>query len=122
MCKIKGHKSLRDENVMNERLSKKFENHVKELNTFVSYIRKKTNKDDNVPYFDPCDGGANAKCLFLFEAPGSKAVKTGFISRDNPDGTAKNFSELNDEAKLDRKLTVSWNIIPWYIGNGKKIS
>jgi uracil-DNA glycosylase len=59
--------------------------------------------------------------LFLAEAPGPKAVKSGFISRNNPDESAKNFFELNEEAKISRKQTLTWNIVPWYIGSGKRI-
>ena len=74
-----------------------------------------------VPYFDPWDGGVEATTLFLLEAPGPKAVHSGFVSRNNPDETAKNFFELNIEAGIDRKRTVIWNAVPWYIGDGRKI-
>src|SRR5438874_12179802 len=49
----------------------------------------------SIPDFDPWDGGVHAQVLFLLEAPGSKAVDSGFVSRNNPDETAKNFFELN---------------------------
>ena len=55
------------------------------------------------------------------EAPGRRAIESGFVSRDNPDETAKNFFLLNIEAGIDRKLTVCWNIVPWYIGSDTKI-
>ena len=74
-----------------------------------------------VPYFDPSDGGVYADCLFLLEAPGQKAVKSGFISRNNADETAKNFFLLNSEAGIDRERTIVWNIVPWYVGSGTKI-
>ena len=76
---------------------------------------------DEIPYFDPADGGNAARCLFLLEAPGPKAVASGFVSRNNPDETAKNFFVLNQEASLPRYLTVTWNIVPWYIGDGARI-
>ena len=69
-------------------------------------------------------------CLFLLdhyilpvlaEAPGPKAVKSGFVSRNNPDETAKNFLLLNSEAGIDRERTIIWNIVPWYVGSGTKI-
>jgi hypothetical protein len=74
-----------------------------------------------IPDFDPLDGGSNAQVLFLFEAPGPKAVASGFISRNNPDETAKNFFLFNVEAGIDRRRTVTWNAVPWYIGSGTKI-
>ena len=59
--------------------------------------------------------------LFLLEAPGPKAAASGFISRDNPDPSARNFRELLASAKIPREMSVLWNIIPWYIGSGTKI-
>jgi uracil-DNA glycosylase len=75
----------------------------------------------DIPLFDPLDGGVNAECLFLLEAPGPKAVCTGFVSRNNPDETAKNLMLLSIEAGIDRERTILWNVVPWYIGNGSVI-
>jgi uracil-DNA glycosylase len=55
------------------------------------------------------------------EAPGARAVSSGFISRNNPDVSAKNFFNLNSDAGIPRKATVIWNIVPWYIGSGTRI-
>jgi hypothetical protein len=57
----------------------------------------------------------------LLEAPGGRAVGSGFVSRNNPDETAKNFFLLNQEAGLPRSRTVTWNVVPWYVGSGEKI-
>ncbi len=84
-------------------------------------MRNERNLTDEVPYFDPFDGGISAKVLFILEAPGAKAVKSGFVSRNNPDETAKNIFNLLNEAAFERSDTVLWNIVPWYIGTGKKI-
>jgi uracil-DNA glycosylase len=81
----------------------------------VELVRIESGEPD-VPYFDPLDGGIEAECLFLLEAPGPKAVLSGFVSRNNPDETAKNWFELNLEAGIDRRRTIMWNIVPWYIG------
>jgi len=75
----------------------------------------------SIPDFDPWDGGVTAEILYLLEAPGAQAVASGFVSRNNPDETAKNFFELNREAGIPRELSVTWNIVPWYIGSGKRI-
>jgi len=114
-------KSLRSEEHRLAKLSRIREPHVAPLNELVDAIREAEGLAAEVPYFDPADGGTNATCLFLFEAAGPGAVKSGFISRNNPDETAKNFFLLNAEAGLPRRQTVSWNIIPWYIGTGSKI-
>lgn len=95
--------------------------HVAPLTAFVRQIRLETGHGQAVPFFDPLDGGTRASCLYLLEAPGAQAVSSGFISRNNPDESAKNFFELNVEAGIARDTTVVWNIVPWYIGSGTKI-
>jgi uracil-DNA glycosylase len=77
--------------------------------------------DRLIPDFDPWDGGATARVLYLLEAPGGRAAGSGFVSRNNPDESAKNFFKLNIKAGIPRQLTVIWNAVPWYIGTGTKI-
>lgn len=84
-------------------------------------LRRDTGLGRAIPYFDPLDGGVNAKCLFLLEAPGPRAVESGFISRNNPDPTARNWLVMLKEAGLRRKDTVLWNIVPWYVGDKGRI-
>jgi uracil-DNA glycosylase len=91
------------------------------LTGFVRQMREETERGDKIPFFDPCDGGVAARCLFLLEAPGRKAVESGFVSRNNPDESAKNFIELSQQAGIPRSCTAIWNIVPWYIGTGDKI-
>jgi uracil-DNA glycosylase len=91
------------------------------LTHFVESIRKDRQCGAAVPYFDPADGGVTAECLFLLEAPGPKAVKSGFVSRDNPDETAKNWLKLNAQAGIPRDRTLMWNIVPWYLGENGHI-
>lgn len=114
-------KSLSDPAIRNARMSLLSAPHIAPLTHYVGKLRRITNKEKLIPYFDPFDGGINAQCLFLFEAPGPKAVDTGFVSRNNPDESAKNFFLLNKEAQLPRSLTATWNIVPWYIGSGSRI-
>ena len=97
------------------------EPHIAPLTVFVEALRAQVGPDLRIPNFDPWDGGIDADILYLLEAPGPKAVLSGFISRNNPDETAKNFFELNAEAKVPRKRPVRWNIVPWYIGDGKHV-
>jgi len=103
-----------------ERLRQIMEPHVASLTGFVQKLRR-FYSDLNIPYFDPWDGGIQAEVLFLQEAPGRKALSSGFVSRNNPDETAKNFFEISMNAGLSRIRTVRWNIVPWYIGTGNKI-
>lgn len=121
-------KSLKDEAVKQERRSLLEQSHVATLTEFVDEIRDRKLQEhspdfrkEHIPYFDPLDGGVKSRCLFLFEAPGGRALKSGFVSRNNPDETARTFFELNERAGLDRCLTVSWNIVPWYLGSDGRI-
>lgn len=114
-------KSLGDPLVKSARLGQINDAHVAPLTHYVERLRATMGSKAAIPYFDPWDGGINAEVLFLLEAPGPKAVKAGFISRNNPDESAKNFFMLNQEAGIARERTVSWNIVPWYIGSGTRI-
>lgn len=95
--------------------------HMVSLTRFVERLRVAKGQDFEIPDFDPWDGGVNAEILFPLEAPGARAVKSGFVSRNNPDETAKNFHLLNAQAGIDRRRTITWNAVPWYIGSGSKI-
>jgi uracil-DNA glycosylase len=114
-------KSLGNPRHRAERLAHLHDPHIRALTLFVERIRAERRCGDAVPYFDPADGGIDAECLYVLEAPGPKAVASGFISRNNPDETAKNWFELNAEAGVPRKKTIICNIVPWYIGSDGKI-
>jgi len=85
-------------------------------------VRKLRNRLDSpgVPNVDPNDGGVNARALFLLETPGPRAVGTGFVSRDNPDPTARNMGSALDEAGFLRSDVVLWNVVPHYVSSHDK--
>ena len=114
-------KSLGDETIRRQRFAMLDEPHITSFTSLVQEIRGQEEFSEEVPYFDPMDGGSNARALFLLEAPGAKAVLSGFISRNNPDETAKNMFLALQDADLPRNETVLWNIVPWYLGSGSKI-
>lgn len=103
------------------RVARLYETHIAPLTRFVELVRLEAGPEKVIPYFDPWDGGTGAEILYLLEAPGAKAAASGFISRNNPDETAKNFFELNEAAGISRDRTITWNIVPWYIGTTEKI-
>ena len=103
------------------RMLELYDAHITPLTTLVDWIRAEQGVSKKIPYFDPWDGGIFAKVLFLLEAPGPKSVDCDFVSKDIPDPTAKNLNELIQEAGISRKDIVIWNVVPWYIGDGKKI-
>jgi uracil-DNA glycosylase len=73
-----------------------------------------------VPNVDPHDGGTDAQALFLLESPGPKAVGTFFISRDNPDPSARNMGSSLDEAGFARKDVLLWNVVAQCIATETK--
>jgi uracil-DNA glycosylase len=109
--------TLADPAVRAERLRLLEAPRVVALTEFVNRIRRERGLHEEIPFFDPLDGGTAARCLCLMEAPGRKAVQSGFISRNNPDPSARNSFGLYRDAGLQRADTVLWNIVPWYIGS-----
>jgi hypothetical protein len=109
-------RSMRDEAVRKRRVAMLSEPHIAPLATYVADLR--TRGLGEVPDFDPLDGGAGARVLFLFEKPGPKTSEaaggSGFISRNNDDPTAEATFRFMQEARIPRKLTVIWNVVPWW--------
>jgi uracil-DNA glycosylase len=99
--------------------------HVKPLSDYLAAVRSALGSEYPIPNFDPFDGGVNARILFLLEAPGPKAagtkISSGFVSSNNPDPTARNLWHLIHDAGIPRSETLIWNIVPWYVGTGKRI-
>ena len=116
-------RSMRDVGVRLRRKAMLREPHVAKLTEYV--IRLRDRNLGEVPDFDPLDGGIEARVLFLLEKPGpmtaeaGKRAGSGFISRDNDDGTAAAIFEFMEKARIPRELTVLWNVIPWWNGTRK---
>ena len=100
------------------------EPHVAPLTAFVERLRAERG-DDAVPWFDPTEAGVEARILLLLEAPGGRAALadgSGFISPDNDDRTAQTMWTLLREVGVDtRREVVTWNIVPWYVGDDNRI-
>jgi uracil-DNA glycosylase len=93
------------------------------LDLIVERIRSEQGLAREVPGFDPSNGNERARFLLLLEAPGPKAVESGFVSLDNDDNTARNLRKQLQQANIARDEIVLWNVVPWYLGNsaGTKI-
>jgi len=113
--------ALRDLDEIKRRLAMLTLPHIAPLIAYAQQITAKLGDSYQIPYFDPCDGGTHAKVLFLLEAPGRKAVGSSFISRNNPDPSARNMCTLLNTAELPRTATLLWNIVPWYVGSESRI-
>ncbi len=87
--------------------------HLRPLRAFARRIARERNAP--VPDPDPLDGGTLARLLLLLETPGPAIARTGFVSRDNPTGTAANLFSFLRESAIARADTLIWNTIPWVI-------
>lgn len=92
--------------------------HVEPLNEFARRLQL-AQPEATVPHFDPFDGGASARVLFLYEKAGPKTDAaslrgSGFVSRDNDGRTAEWTFRLMRLAGIPRSLTVIWNVVPWW--------
>jgi hypothetical protein len=97
---------------------------MRPLTEYVERLRGERGQDD-IPDFDPTQGGVDARVLLLLEAPGRLGATvrrgSGFISPDNSDPTAENTWRLMLEAGVDRRLAINWNVVPWYVGSDAKL-
>jgi uracil-DNA glycosylase len=116
---------FRDESVVSARAQHLNDPHVSPLNNWVRDLRTRLGHNVIVPWFDPSDGGVDARILWLLEAPGPKATRerggSGFVSCDNNDRTAENTWTTRQEAEVPRALVAHWNVIPYYIGTNDGI-
>ena len=97
------------------------EPHVAPLTAFVEEVRA-TSGREAVPYIDPAGGGVRAGRLLVLQSPVPRAVETGFVSLDNPTGTAANLRRLLAEAGIPRADTVLWNIVPWVLARPPRLA
>jgi hypothetical protein len=99
-----------------------YESHIAPLTAYADRLRACGGAME-VPYFDPLDGGIDARILFfLCEKPGpmtGQGAGSGFISRNNDDPSAEATFEFMRQAGIPRKLTVTWNVVPWWNGTRK---
>jgi hypothetical protein len=106
-------KSLRDPLALAARKSLLDSPHIGPIRALARQIAGAQGAD--VPDPDPLDGGVEARLLLLLETPGPSIRGTGFVSRDNPTGTAANLFRFLAEAGIARRDTLIWNTIPWVI-------
>ena len=91
------------------RLVRLDEPHVKPL---MDIVRRVRDRGLRVPNVDPEDGGVDALALFLLESPGPRAVNSHFVSRTNPDPSARNIGTELDRVGFKRSDVVLWNVVP----------
>ena len=99
------------------RLDLLWEPHVQPLTALIETWRS---RGLNVPDVDPNDGGVFAKALFLLESLGPRAVRSGFISRDNPDPSACNMGKALYAAGFVRSEVLLWNVVPYSVSTADR--
>ncbi len=109
-------RSMRDAGVRRRRRDMLGQSHAAPLASYAAKLRECGMGE--VPEFDPFDGGIDARVLFLLEKPGPRTSTaqggSGFISRNNDDPTAEATFNFMQQAGIPRRLTVIWNVIPWW--------
>jgi uracil-DNA glycosylase len=118
-------KVFKDRVAIEDRRAHIYDENVRVLNQYVEALKEAKGADFDVPFFDPADGGVNARILLVLETPGRRAAgrqdASELVSIDNDDDTAANMSAFEQKANLTRDWLVHWNIIPWYVQTGKPI-
>jgi len=113
--------ALKSTTEQNRRIALLDQPHMAPLSNYLAEI-KTDHPRKKLPNFDPCDGGIHAKVLFLQQSPGRFAANSNFISRNNPDQTARNVCNFMNEVEIARHNTIFWNIVPWYIGDDEGVN
>ncbi|MDT8448321.1 MAG: uracil-DNA glycosylase [bacterium] len=94
--------------------------HIPKMLSLTKYVEELRRRNlGEVPDFDPLDGGVEAAVLFLMEKPGRQANSSGFVSRNNPDPTARAIFEFSEIAEVPREVSCLWNTIPGWNGTTK---
>ncbi|MGU3360488.1 uracil-DNA glycosylase [Methylobacterium sp. M6A4_1b] len=105
--------SLRDPHVLVARRALLDSPHIAPIRALARQVAEARGAE--VPDPDPLDGGIEARLLLLLETPGPGIRGTGFVSRDNPTGTAANLFRFLAGAGIARRDSLIWNTIPWVI-------
>lgn len=85
--------------------------HMARLTGYVEELARRT--QCAVPYFDPLDGGSDARVMILLQSPARFDSQPRFVSRDNPVPAQRNLKRFADAAGLPREATALWNVFPW---------
>lgn len=99
-----------------DRLSRRYAGAIGDLNRWVDDVHEATH--ESIPYLDPDAAASGARILLLLQDPsGAADGDSGFISRDNNDGTANNYNDAAERAGVPHEYILSWNVVPWWSTN-----
>lgn len=107
---------LADPAELAQRRRRIFEPDVEPLNRWVESLRSRLPAGNEVPWFDPADGGVSARLLWLGDEPEQSDLftsgGTGFVSMDGPSHRSRNMRAAAMSAGIDRTALVVWNVQP----------
>jgi uracil-DNA glycosylase len=92
------------------------------LNAWLDALRaefRRTHPDRILPGFEPHGPGVTARVLLCFEKPGTGrggSANTLVCSPDNTDPSGRNTLAFLEQAGIDRREALFWNIVPWSDG------
>jgi hypothetical protein len=111
-----GDSPLADPTELAQRRGRIFEPHVEPLNRWVESLRSRLPVGNEVPWFDPDDGGVSARLLWLGDEPEQADLftmgGTGFVSIDGPSQRSRNLRASAMSADIDRATLAVWNVQP----------
>jgi uracil-DNA glycosylase len=105
--------------VLRAKLARVHEPHVAPVNRFVEALT--CERGAPVPYVDPESGGVAARVLMVLETPSRRgALRSGMVSMDNDDATARNLWLAHRDTGTPRGTGLLWNAVPWYVGSERR--
>lgn len=92
---------------------------VAPLNSLVRTWRS-NGPTEQIPWFDPDDGGVRARLLLLMESPAPRTLGangSGLCSLDNLDASNRRLMGSLQSSGIPRGLCLKWNMVPWTLSD-----
>ncbi|CAD5731921.1 Uracil DNA glycosylase superfamily [Escherichia coli] len=110
--------TLKNKEITRQRYESLYLPHIAPLTRWVQSYKK---NGTDMPWFDPADGGINARILILLQSPAKSELSPRFVSQDNPGPSQQNLNRFLKQAKIKRQNIIIWNTIPWLMPTNTKI-
>ncbi|EFJ1749927.1 uracil-DNA glycosylase [Escherichia coli] len=110
--------TLKNKEITRQRYESLYLPHIAPLTRWVQSYKK---NGTDMPWFDPADGGINARILILLQSPAKSELSPRFVSQDNPGPSQQNLNRFLKQAKIKRQNIIIWNAIPWLMPTNTKI-
>lgn len=111
--------TLKNPDIRNKKCNELYSRNIASLTFLVQHYHE---KGVDMPWFDPEDGGVQAKVLILLQSPARSELMPRFVSLDNPCPSQQNLHHFLKQAGIRRKDIILWNTMPWIVRSGQKLS